>query len=229
MKNLTISLTRSEMIAGWIYLVVQLLILPIILSVINALLGFPLDNLQANVVLFAVNLLSILLIFHKFLWQSFKQLLKKPGTVLGTAVIGLVVYWFANFVVGLVLFILFPYFSNVNDSNIADMAQDNFGLILLSTVLLVPIAEEALYRGLLFGSLYQKSKVLGYLISTVVFCFIHVFGYIGLYSWDMLAISFVTYIPAGLCLSWAYAKSDCFFTPVLMHTIINAMGVFALR
>lgn len=229
MKHFTVTLTKGEMLGGWIYLAVQLLILPDLLKLVNAFLAYPWDNLQLNLIYYVINLLSILLIFHRFLWKSLKQLLKSPGKILGTAVLGCLVYWFANFIVSIAIFILMPDFSNSNDSNIAGMAQTNFWLIALSTVILVPIAEEALYRGLLFGCLYQKAPLAGYLLSTAAFCAIHVIGYIDLYPWDTLLISFVTYIPAGLCLSWGYARSDCFFTPVIMHTLINAVSILSLR
>lgn len=229
MKNLTVTLTKGETVGGWIYLAVQLLILPDLLMLASVLLGLPMDTLQLNLWYFGVNLLSTLLIFHKFLWRSLKQLIENPGHVLSTAIIGCVVYWFLNFLVTILIFTLMPNFSNVNDSNIAAMAQSSFWPIALSTVFLAPLAEETLFRGLLFGWLYQRARIVGYLLSTAAFCAIHVIGYIGLYPWDILLLCFVTYIPAGLCLSWAYARSDCFFTPVIMHTIINAVSVFALR
>ena len=37
------------------------------------------------------------------------------------------------------------------------------------------------------------------------------------------------YLPAGLSLAWAYAKSDTIFAPILMHACINFVAMGGLR
>ena len=69
-----------------------------------------------------------------------------------------------------------------------------------ATVFLVPVAEETLFRGLLFRGLYDRSPVLSWLISTVVFSLVHIAGYIGQYDPMMLLMAFLQYLPAGICL-----------------------------
>ena len=58
---------------------------------------------------------------------------------------------------------------------------------------------------------------------------IHVMGYIGQFDWLTLVLCFLQYIPAGLWLAWAYEKSDSIFAPMLIHTAINAIGIYAMR
>ena len=45
----------------------------------------------------------------------------------------------------------------------------------------------------------------------------------------LLALCLLQYLPAGLCLAVAYEKSDSILCPILMHTVINAIGVYAMR
>ena len=101
--------------------------------------------------------------------------------------------------------------------------------MLIGTVLLVPITEEALFRGLLFGTLYRKSAVLGYVLSTLIFAAVHVVGYIGTQDAVSLLISLIEYLPAGLVLGWAYARSGTIWTPILIHAVVNFIGMSALR
>jgi membrane protease YdiL (CAAX protease family) len=56
-----------------------------------------------------------------------------------------------------------------------------------------------------------------------------VLGYIGSADLLTLALCFLQYIPAGLCLAWAYDASGSIFAPVLIHTVINALGILSLR
>ena len=38
-------------------------------------------------------------------------------------------------------------------------------------------------------------------------------------------MAFLQYLPAGLCLAWAYTKADTIFAPILIHAIINAVSI----
>ena len=102
-------------------------------------------------------------------------------------------------------------------------------MMALCVVVLVPVVEETLYRGLLFGRLYSKNHFLGYAVGTLVFALVHVLGYVGQYDALRLGLCLLQYIPAGLALSWAYVESDSIWAPVLMHMTINLIGMLAMR
>lgn len=225
-NKLHITMTTRETALGWLYLALELFILPRLLTLGNALLLSPLSGACLNFIFFSINFAAILLIFHGFLSRSLAQAGKRFVEVLQAAVLGFVAYWVLNRILGALP--IFD-FSNVNDQSIAAMASGNFPLVALGTVLLVPVVEETLYRGLLFQGLYNRNRIAAYVISTLVFCAIHVVGYIGAFEPGLLLLCFLEYIPAGLCLAWAYAKADCIFAPILIHTVVNAMGIYAVR
>ena len=77
--------------------------------------------------------------------------------------------------------------------------------------------------------MYGKSRWAAYVVSALCFCLPHVSAYIGSYEWTVLVLCFVQYLPAGLMLAWSYEKSNTIFTPILIHTIINAFGIYAMR
>ena len=124
---------------------------------------------------------------------------------------------------------LLPGFSNVNDTAISAMAQTNYTLMLIGVGFLVPLSEEMLYRGLIFRNLWQDSKVAAYLLSMAAFAAIHVLGYIGSEDITTLLICFLQYLPAGLCLAWTYTKADNIFAPIVVHALVNALAIGALR
>lgn len=229
MKKLSISITRRELLWGWIYLLFQLLVLPYLLITGNGYLPRPLSEASINFIYFSINFLSVLCIGHRFLWNSLRSAIAAPLRCLRFAFLGFFIYFAANILIGNLIVSIRPDFANVNDSAISAITQNNFTLMSLGTVLLVPPVEEFLYRGLVFGPLYNKNKVLAYLISTVAFCAIHVVGYIGSYDYELLLLCFLQYIPAGICLGWAYAQADTILAPILMHIAINQIGMQALR
>ena len=104
-----------------------------------------------------------------------------------------------------------------------------YTLTAIGVVILVPLVEEVLYRGLIFRNLYRSSQTAAYLVSMAAFAAIHVLGYIGSESVTTLVLCFLQYLPAGLCLAWTYTKADNIFAPIVVHAIVNAVAIGALR
>jgi len=228
MKKLTVGMTRAELTFGWIYLVLQLTVLPVPIVLINYLLGSPLSEGEQNFIVFLMNFVAISLIFWRFICDNGRTGFSRPGRMFATIGIAFGAYismnWFFQILVGFI----FPDFFNVNDDSIMGMVEENPALLAIGTVFLVPIVEEVLYRGLVFRGLYNHSRVAAYIVSSLVFSALHVVGYITMYEPLHLLLCFLQYIPAGLCLGFAYARTDSIWTPILMHMTINLIGMVAM-
>ncbi len=222
-------MSGKEAALGWCYLLAYMFLIPWLLSYGNILLPAPLSDAKINFLFFLINFLSVGLIGWRFFLHSGKPLLALPFRCLKITFLSTVIYFISNFLISLLILKIRPDFANVNDSSIANMTEESFLLMGIGTVLLAPPVEEFLYRGLLFGSLHSKSRFAAYLVSTVVFAAIHVMGYLGHYDLGLLLLCFLQYLPAGLCLAWAYERSDTIWVPVLMHIAINQIGMQAMR
>ena len=229
MKQLSIRMTKTETIVGWIYFFLQLLLLPTLIVLVNAFLTHPLTEVELNFVYFFLNFALVTIIFRKYLIGCGKIALQKPLRCLSAAGIGLALYWGLSIIVSSVIYFIDPEFMNVNDATIGTMAGDNFGLTAFGVILLVPITEETLFRGLMFQGLHHKNRFLAYAVSALVFALPHVIGYIGYYPPQLLLLCSLLYLPAGIALAWAYERSDSIFAPTLMHMVINSIGVLAMR
>ena len=228
-RTLYISMSRSEKIWGWLYMVFSLLALPTLLNWGNGQLAAPVDESTLNFVFYLTNFLFICGIFRNFLRASLVAAWRDLWNFIQAVVLGYVAYWAASKAMDLIMTYLLPGFSNVNDAAISAMAQTNYTLILIGVVFLVPLAEEMLYRGLIFRNLWQDSKVAAYLLSMAAFAAIHVLGYIGSEDIATLLVCFLQYLPAGLCLAWTYTKADNIFAPIVVHALVNAIAIGALR
>ena len=228
-KHLTVSLTRDELLWGWVYLAFEFLFLPTILQLVTFSLFPGISDAEFNFLYYFVNFLATLLIFHSFLSRNLGIAKGKLLQVGLYVLLGLVIYWTSNLVMSELTYRIMPDFYNVNDAGIAAMSQDAFLLMAIGTVLLVPVAEESLFRGLLFRGIYGKSRWAAYAVSALCFCLPHVSVYIGSYDLSLLAMCFIQYLPAGLMLAWSYEKSNTILTPIIIHTIINAIGIYSMR
>lgn len=228
MKTLTVSMTQEETTFGWAYFLVQFFLLPSLLRTANGLFSSPLSKAQINILYFTLNFAATGLIFRKFLLRSFQILRENPIRVLRYACIFLSLYFLSNYLCSWVAHTLRPDFANRNDQSISIMLQEQPLLMRIGTVFLVPMAEETLFRGLIFQGLYRKNRLLAYGISTLAFGAVHVMGYIGQYDPALLTLSLLQYLPAGIILGLAYAKTDTIWAPIAMHIAINQVGILSM-
>ncbi len=228
-KRLSVRLTDREQIWAIIYLLFSYFLLPELLALMNDYLPVQLGNLWLNFLYFTINFLCILWIFGGFFKRSLIYAGQNIVDFLVAVAAASAVYWVINWAYGLLLSRFFPGFANLNDGSISEMVHENFTVMFLGTAIFVPVAEEALHRGLIFGSLYPKSHIAAYILSTVIFASVHILGYVGVYSVPSLILAFLQYVPAGLTLAWAYRRSGSIFAPMLMHAVINALGVLSQR
>lgn len=230
MKNtLSVYPSKIELIPGAVYMLLELFVLPPLLAFGNGFLPNPLSTEKLNVVFFILNFGVTTLIFRDFIKRTLLNVRHRFAVICFASIRGFLMYWAGNMLVTMLILRIQPDFINVNDSNIAIMAEASFLPMAICTIFFVPVAEELLFRGVLFAGFYQRSPVLAFLISAVVFSGIHVIGYIPLYSWDTLLLCFIQYIPPSFALGWAYARSGSILSPIIMHIIINAIGMFAMR
>ena len=224
-----VSMTRREILLGWSYLLISVFVLPSALLFANSCLKAPLSDGIINLLFFGINFLCVTGIFHRFAKASVQAALNTPGRCLQFAALGFLIYYLAVTALGQLTLWLQPEFSNINDASISQLSQEYPVLWAIATVFLVPVSEELLYRGLLFQSLRRKSRAIAYLLSTLVFAGIHVIGYIGISDPLTLILCFAQYLPAGICLGWAYERADTIVAPILIHITVNQIGIAAMR
>ena len=230
-KNRTYSPCPSgrESIAGACYLAFQLLFLPSALFWINGQMEVPLNDAELNFFYYIVNFIAVLLIFHDFLARSLRQLLNHPIDALQAAILGFVAYYVCYYAIDWLVSLLVPGYTNYNDETIAALSRGNYFLTFLGTVILVPLAEECFFRGLVFRNLYKQSHWAAYLVSIAAFACIHILGYLGQYTARELIIAVIQYIPAGIWLVWSYVKGDTIFVPIAIHAAVNYITINGLR
>ncbi len=234
-----ISITRKEQLLGWLYLIFEITLLPILLSAALMIL-FPESNTTVlNLVLFAVNFIAVALIFRRYWLESFRSLSGRLWPILWKSALALIGCRLVLTVMNDLIYFYCPqYFiytdigpvlQNINDANITQMAKEQYLPVAIGTVLLVPPAEEILHRGVVFGSIYPKNPVMACIVSVLLFAFVHILSYLGIPDKVYLAICFLQYIPPALALCWLYTGTDSIFAPILMHMIFNAIGIFSVR
>ena len=87
--------------------------------------------------------------------------------------------------------------------------------MLIATVIISPIFEEILYRGLMYNKLKQISNAfIAILISSILFALLHIPGY-------GFNIKIFCFVLDGILLTYCYEKTDNIYVPILVHSVNN--------
>ena len=221
-------LSKAEQIAGFCYLPVYVALLGFALAWLNEKLGLNLTDLQINIAYFLINSIFIWVIFHNFLLRSFRNI--RFWELVQALILGFVLYYAGNFVFSLAVNWLGLNIPRFNDEAVMGLAAQSETVMIVGAVVLAPMVEETLMRGLVFGTIRRKSRVLAYAVSMVLFAAIHVWQFAALYDWQQVLLAALAYLPAGIALGWTYEKSNTIWAPILLHMVINAIsfGVMTL-
>ena len=223
---------RYERIIGWIYMPLFFIGLPMLVSIAAMLLGFNVMSTGVQLYLsIGLELFSFLLLavcFHRYLGRSLRQARCFPGRYVVAVVAGVVIYYFGTALVSYLTQLIEPGLENINDNTIESMAGINVPLMLVYTILLAPLVEELLFRGMIFTSIRVHSRFWAYAVSMAAFSLIHVMGYLGRYPLHTLALCFVQYLPASFALAWALEYSGTIWASISVHMIANTIAMAAM-
>lgn len=215
-------LSKAEQIAGFCYLPFYVALLGLGLQWLSNVLGLNLTELQLNVCFFVLNCIFTWVIFHHFLLRSFRGI--RFWELVQALILGFVLYYAGNFLFGLVVNWLGLQIPTFNDDTVMGLASQNQTVMIVCGVVLAPMTEETLMRGLVFGTVRRKSRVMAYAVSMVLFAAIHVWQYAFLYDFGQILLAALAYLPAGIALGWTYEKSNTIWAPIVLHMVINAIA-----
>ncbi len=229
MNHDLITPNAKECTWGLRYLLFQLVFLGSFIALAAQLMGIAITAAWLNILYFTINFLAAVVLCRQFLRRTLQSGLRELGRSLQFALVGFGIYQVSILALGSLIILLRPDFANVNDQNLAAISQDHFVLMTVCTVLMVPLTEEVFYRGILFGGLSRRSRTAAYVVSVAAFALVHVSGYVGTTDALTLLLCFLQYLPAGVCLAAVYEKSGSLLPSILIHTAVNAIGMFAMR
>lgn len=222
-------MTHTERVLGWIWLPVNTFLLPILAAVYVYANPDQLSDGALNLVTFAVSAVALLLMLHRFWRESFHRMLDRPGRCLGAMLLGgLVNYALSLAVSPVLLLVLDGAVDNPNNAALLEIAQQDLGMIKAASVFLAPLVEETLFRGVVFGSLRPRRRVLAYALSTGLFSLLHVWQYILVSADASLLVYALQYIPSGVALAYCYERSGSIWPPIFLHMLLNTVAFTVL-
>ena len=227
-KKTAAHMSSGEQLAGVVFFVIYLLVLPFatepLFTLAEKLLKTDISaGLQSAVyyyVLFAVTLI----VFHGYLARTTRKALDGVGSVLRTVLCGMVAFYGLNELVFRLTQLFIENRTNLNDMAISAQIDDAPRTTLLIVIFLAPFVEEVLFRGLVFGGLKGRNRVAAYIVSCGLFALLHVWQFAVVSQDATYLLLMVQYLVPGLVLAAVYDRSDTLWAPLILHMAANAMA-----
>lgn len=217
-------LTRSESRRGLAFFLLYLLVFPKLNSFIQKLLLGDGEVLiaEANVVYYGILFTLTLFIFWEFLWKDFTGLLDWLPENLFAVGVGLLL---AGGVYGVMTLIPFPVENPIPLQYAQEFRAAPVPTLALILVL-IPVVEETLFRGLVVGKLRAYSPTLAMGFGTIFYAVACVWRYAVDFSDIRYLLFAIVYLPVSAALSWCYHNGGSVWSCVVLHGGLNGVMLF---
>lgn len=214
-------MTTSERNRGLVFFALYLLVFPYLNAWAQWVIsgdGEPLVA-EANVLYYAFLFTLSLLLFWSFLRKDFVELWSWLPENLFGAVVGLAV-------VAVFRVLIYKLPISPADPIGAQYAEQYAAAPIPTLVLilvLIPLVEEVLFRGLAFGNLRGYSKILAYVVCVSFYALAQVWRYALDFQTPAYLLLSILYLPMSLALTWCYDNGGSVWSCAILHAGINGV------
>lgn len=216
--------TRGELFRGWVFFALYLTVFPGVMGAVQQLTGSELPVAETNVLYYLLCAALLFLLLWTFLRQSFDRLLDRLAENLLAAAVGLAAAAALRFLVGLIPLPV----QNPNTMSYPEEFVLSPAATAVILVLLMPVVEEILFRGLIFGNLRRYSRGLAYGLAVPVYAVYCVWQFVyayGVIDWRYLLLA-LEYLPMSAALCWCYERGQSIWSAVLLHMALNGVTLY---
>jgi len=176
-----------------------------------------------------IMLILLLILFRSFLYQSFRDLVKRgPANFFKWWSLGYVCFFAANIAASVItVFINGTESQSANQQLVEIMAGADPSSMVIIGVILAPIVEELVFRGIIFRTIRPAGRIAAIIVSASAFGFTHVAASVAAGNIHEL-ILVIPYIAMGLSLSILYEMRRNILLPICVHMTQNALSFLIL-
>ena len=219
----TSRMSTAESVIAIGYLPIHVYLLPLLLYRLFD--GTRLDEVTINLICYFIAAFFLFFCLRKFFFREFNALCDYGPAALLEVAKAYGVLLLCNLAVNLAL-LAAGFTENPNNDAVFSLAGDDLGKTTAMAVFLAPLAEEAMFRGGVFGLLRRYSRAAAYGASIALFALYHVWSFA--LSDPTAWLYLLQYLPAGFLLARVYEKTNSLWTAVFLHMTVNGVSMLAL-
>ena len=215
-------MSRRETVLGLIYLPIHVILLPLLLPKVFESLGLS-GTETMNLVYYGIGVVFCFVCLWAFLRGGYDGLLDKLGFCVVSFLMALGLDYILSYAVSLLL-MDYSAAEAAAEVDLEEIAIVSSGVIRAAGIFMVPIVDQALFQGVIFGSLHKKGRLVAYVTTIVLFAAAHTWQYVatsGDWGYWVYALQ---YVPFSIAACWLYERTNTVWLPIGFHMMINAMS-----
>ncbi len=225
-------MTAWERALGGVFFALYLLVLPFLadplFAALSRLMGRDIPGNLRNMIFYYTLFALTLVIFWHYLGHTTSYFFSNFWKTLGAMCAGLVAFYGLNELFYRMLDLVLGGLTNLNDVAISAQIHDAPRSTAWIIIFLAPFVEEVLFRGYIFGNLRSASRTAAYIVSCLLFAFLHVWQFAVIHRDMSYFLLMLQYLVPGLVFAWTYEQSGTLWGSVLLHAFVNALAVWSI-
>ena len=231
-KGSSSPMTNLERALGGIFFAVYLIVLPFVadpmFSGLSRLLGRDIPDNVRNMIFYYTLFALTVIIFWNYLGRVTGHFFSNFWKTIWSVCLGLVGFYGLNELSYRVLDLVLSGMKNLNDMTISAQIHDAPRSTALIIIFLAPFVEEVLFRGYVFGNIRNSNRLAAYIVSCLLFAFLHVWQFAVVNQSLAYFLLMLQYLVPGIVLAWVYERSGTLWSSILLHAAVNAMAFWSI-
>ena len=217
------ALTTGQICRGAVLLLSFVLVFPYLMACIQQFFSGDYSAAQAGVIYYLLSAALCFLLLWGYLAREMDALLKRPGDNAVALALGLLGAAAGS---GILILLPFPISNPVKLDWTAEFALSPAATVVI-VAFLMPLVQEILFRGVVFGAVRGRNRALAYLLSTLIF------GLSSCWQWAVnlgdprYFLLVFQYVPLSLAACWCYERGGSVWTAAALHMLYNG-GMLAI-
>ena len=177
-----------------------------------------------NLVFGAMMLILLVLLLRGFLKDNWKDFMQNKKAIILKGVMTFVLVYLANYIGTIIVMVMGGASNSANQAGIEQILSRVPVPMIIYAVLIGPVVEELMFRGVIFTTLRRKHRTLAYVVTALAFGLAHV--YASILSGNVSEIvQIFPYFFAGLVFCYGYESSNNIFASIIGHMGNNLVAV----
>jgi len=177
-----------------------------------------------NLVFGIMMLILLVLLLRGYLKDNWKDFMKNKRSIFIKGLMTFVLVYLANYIGTIVVMLMGGASDSANQAGIEQILSRVPVPMILYAVLVGPVVEELMFRGVIFTTLRRRHRKLAYIITALAFGLAHV--YASILSGNVSEIvQIFPYFFAGLVFCYSYESSNNIFASIIGHMGNNLVAV----
>ncbi len=214
-------LSPRESLLGWLFVPVFTFLVPLLLGAVVSWWPVPVSEVQRSTVYSLIGFLFVVVFLRRFLKADWIAFWDRKRLTLLTLLLTHLINILLSFAIAALTVAFWQDGAETFVSEIPGLSGTQPEGMFTALVLLAPLAEETLFRGIVFGTLRRRSRAAAYIVSIALFAVYSVWQTAAANPGVSFLFLAITTVPVGAAAAFCYERTQCVWAAALYRALLS--------